>query len=128
MKIARIKKEAADIARILKDASDPSVEQRASIQDAIDILQAIQCDELEPKAITVETAAAKSTQQCIPHIQTQQSPFVEHRQSSSSVLTAWEPSPTEALRRLEAKVVEQKWYNAMAWSAARNQMNIFVRV
>jgi hypothetical protein len=128
MKLARIKKEAVDVAGILKDAPDPSMEQRASIQDTIDILQAIQRDGLEPKATTVDMAAAKSTSQNTPHIQTQQNPFLEHRQCSSSILAAWEPSPTETLRRLEAQVAQQKMYNAMAWGAVRNQMNIFVRV
>jgi hypothetical protein len=129
LKIARIKKEAVDVAEMLKGAPDPSVEQKAGIQDTIDILQAIQCNGLEPTTTTVaETAATKPTRQRIPHVQYQQSPFLEHPRCSSSIFAAWEPSPAETLRRLEAQVVQQKMYNAMAWGAARNQMNIFVRV
>jgi hypothetical protein len=133
MKIARIKKEAADVASILKDAADPAVEQyvveqRASLQTTINILQAIQNNGIEPPATSVEATAANCTLQSTPDRQALPSPFSESRPYSASILAAWEPSSKDVLRSLEAQVAQQKMYNAMAWGAARNQMNIFIQV
>jgi hypothetical protein len=133
MKIARIKKEAADIGRILKDAEDPAVgqymvEQRASFQTTIDILQGVQGNGIEPTATSVEMTAAKSTPQSTTHRHAHQSPFSESRPFSASISMPWEPSPKDILRRLEAQVAQQQMFNAMEWSTARNQMNIFIQV
>jgi hypothetical protein len=147
MKLARLKKDIDDAANILQTTTDSSakqyiMEQQSNIQQMVDRLRTLQCDEDEPKISPVPLDATDSTSKDTPHLPAQPNSVSDLQAYSCSSVEALEPSPIEAirsrkakepshlepLRSIEAQLQQQAMYRSAAWRFPRNHTNAYVRV
>lgn len=136
MKLARISKDVQDIANILQNTLDPSLEQyvmeqRPCIQRTVATLQALRGDGPElTTAASVESdiidSKVGSTPPPPPPPPARTSPVSDCQRRSSSTLEALDPSLEEILWSLEAEVRQQKAHNAVAWNYTRRDLNVFI--
>ena len=127
MKLARINKDVDDVASILENATDPSiteylVERQPCIQRTVDTSRASLCHLPEPTTACSQKDTDDFAIYSTPNLMTQPS-SVSDQSSFVSALETLDPSPGEILQKLKAHIRQQKVYNAVAWSYARNRPN-----
>lgn len=108
MKLTRIKKDADDVANILRDTTDSSteqymMEQQPNIQRMLETLRTLLCDETEATASPVAFHTTDSTPETKIHLSAQPNPTSERHAASISSEEAQKSSPVEIFRSGKAK-------------------------
>lgn len=127
MKLACINKDIDDVTSILENATDPSitkylVERQPCIQRTVDTFRAFLCHLPEPTTASSQKGTDDFAMDSTPNLVTQPS-SVSDQSCFVSALETLDPSPREILQKLEAQIRQQRVYNAVAWSYARNHLN-----